>query len=453
MSNFKIPGQAFPAVRPVERNFNAQHVARPADSPKKRLSTREVGAKPAVAAATSASPYKRDAVREAGQKALQSVAAAQKRVQKTLRPNLAGLRVNVPDPAGLQSPSALYPSGELPITVKQMQDVVEDVRGRYPKEHLDQLVGEYIASLLPPLNVKTTPLCLASMDAVRDLCNAPWNNVVRQPAKSPHHPMRFKRGGRAVTSFQHPVVFMDELQALSINNVASGNHGYAYMGSSDCAGLHEMGPFHLFNRPVYGNSSPTKGGEVVNIRWHYCGVYVAHKTPIFLSEEGWRRVPDETKRKIAETFCHIMAYNDKHSLRDCTPDAVDVFLRDLNRGNFKLPLMVFRCVGFPIDYVTALGRSDVQQSFALGRVPEKRQIDYNAIQETRPVAGGAQESVQHPVDTEAQKRESAQERARRQAQEAEWRARDEEDQRRRNQMVRQHRMLGPHRGAPAPGPQ
>lgn len=175
----------------VDRHFNAQYVARPADSQKKRLSTREPYAKPAVAAATSVSPYKRDAAREAGQKALQSLAAAQKRVQKTLRPNMAARRVNVPDPAGLRSPSAMFPSGDLPITDKQMQDVVENAKGRCPKEQLDRMVGDHIASLLPPLGVTTT-VCLASMQAVHELGKAPCNNVVRQPSKSTYYPTRLK---------------------------------------------------------------------------------------------------------------------------------------------------------------------------------------------------------------------------------------------------------------------
>ncbi|KAJ8456503.1 hypothetical protein ONZ51_g12089 [Trametes cubensis] len=445
----------------VDRHFNAQYVARPADSQKKRLSTREPYAKPAVTAATSVSPYKRDAAREAGQKALQSLAAAQKRVQKTLRPNMAARRVNVPDPAGLRSPSAMFPSEDLPVTVKQMQDVVENAKGRCPKEQLDRMVGDHIASLLPPLGVTTT-VCLASMQAVHELGKAPRNNVVRQPSKSTYYPTRLKRGGRAVTAAQHPVVFMDELQGIYINNIAPGRHGYAYMSSSDCAGLHDMGPFHLFNHPIHGHSSPVRGGEVVNRRWRYCGVYVAHKTPVFLSEEGWRRIPDETKRMIAQNFCQIAACDAGQSSGSCSPEKIDTFLYELNRGVLKLPLMLFRCVGFPIEYANAVGMQDVHQSHMVGRVPSKRQIDFGALRQAQALDKVADEakmgqgSAQEPIDREAQKRDWAQERERRQAQEAKRKAREEEERRantKRNQMLRKYRILGPNRRAPAPGPQ
>ncbi|KAI0324698.1 hypothetical protein GY45DRAFT_343277 [Cubamyces sp. BRFM 1775] len=452
MSNFKVPGLPFSATGP--------YVAYPADSPKKRPSSHLPGPKPVFVAATStATGHKHHAARKAGQKALQSVVMAQKHAQKMRHPPGSGPQMTMPDPAGLQSPSASYRPGDLPITNQQMEDAVKHLLTE-PPEDVDRLVGKSLAGLLPRLAVPRQ-VCLASMQAVRNLCNERENMVMKQPSKSSHHPLRLKRGSKAVTATQHPVVFMDESQALHINSVTPGKPGYAYMSSPDCAGLHHMGPFHLFNRPVVGNSSPVNGGAVANERWRYCGVYDAHETSISLSKDGWGRIPDQTKRKIAETFAHVAAYDSGKSIRHRTSQEVDWFLQNLNSGVSKLPLMLFRCVAYPLAYVDAVERSDATQTVRLGRVPEPRRIDYDALRMNEPIPEAArarmgQRSTQQPAVPQADQRERAQEQARRQAQEAERNAREEEERLanyNHNKWLRDHRVLGPNRRGPAPGPQ
>ncbi|KAI8999092.1 hypothetical protein BD414DRAFT_476958 [Trametes punicea] len=330
MSTSRSPTNAsYLTTRPVDRAANTQ--PRPSEVRKKRDSTRVSLAR--VAAITNA------------------------------KRRVAQMRQDAPPPA----PPLQFTPPEPPIPADQMAAVYELVQQLVAQEQRDATLGAKLVQLMKPYASNLKDQFYVSTATVDRFCTE--RGLRSLPRASPYYPTRYQFGSRAFRIDRHPVVILDSTNAPFIESVTVGGHGFAYICSPDFAGLPELGKFHLFNRPIQKREAVVNGQSQTSTRWHYNGMYIAHKTPFAMSTHGWRRLPEKTQRAAAMTHCFLAA-KDAKSAR--TAEAIQSYHNQLDAGTVSLPLLLFECVDFDPLHAEQLVNADCADTFAVGRLPSKR---------------------------------------------------------------------------------
>ncbi|CDO68920.1 hypothetical protein BN946_scf185000.g63 [Trametes cinnabarina] len=296
-----------------------------------------------------------------------TIANAQRRVKKS--------RTDVPPPAAPLSPPSPPPKIPGP-TEHEMNAVAAWVKDNVPREKCDRELGESLARLLGPLG-PAKDVFHVSEDIVRVICKDRDMFALPKPGGE-YYPTRYKQALRRPTVDDAPIVFLDNICAPFVSSVTAGGHGFAYLCSPDFGGIPELGPFHLFNRPLPPQEGVVEGEQLTNRRWRYNGLYTMHKTPFLLSRRGWHQLSQQAQIAAATTHCQLAAHNAGQT-RECSREAIKSYWAQLDKGTLALPLVLFQCIDFPLCHADMLLNMDCAQLQPLGRLPSKRVIPSRAV--------------------------------------------------------------------------
>ncbi|KAI0628727.1 hypothetical protein C8Q77DRAFT_1076470 [Trametes polyzona] len=234
---------------------------------------------------------------------------------------------------------------------KQVQAAWTWAHTAVPPTNRDEALGEALVRLIPRETGHIPNNRLFSQGVVLDAAGGKHN---RQRCASMIYPLRFRVDHPPRSVVDYPIVFLDSSSVLFIDSVKTSIHGYGYMTAPDCAGLPELGMFHLYNRP--GPTSVTIDKQTGNFFkdtiWHYCGLYVAHKTQYSLSKHTWDSLSELTKDEIATLHCSVLELNWQPG--KVTPQHRAHWRERISAGQSPLPLVLFECVQLPMAYSALL---------------------------------------------------------------------------------------------------
>ncbi|KAL7282987.1 hypothetical protein ACG7TL_002407 [Trametes sanguinea] len=342
MSTSRSPVKAYLGSKPINREINV-HSPRADVLQKKAHAARQSVSRAAV------------------------IASAQKRVKQ--------IRTDLPPPATPLAPPAPPPQIPGPSDT-DMEKVAAYVKQSGSAQRYHKELGKHLLRLLVS-QAPAKDVYHVSEGVVRVACKAREMVSLPKPGGI-YYPTRYKQALRRPTVDDAPIVFLDNVNAPFISSVTAGQNGYAYLCSPDFGGIPELGPFHLFNRPLPPQEGVVEGEQLTNKRWHYNGLYAMHKTPFTLNVQGWLQLSEQAQLAAATTFCQLDAYK-KGQTRQCSRESIKSFWQQLNAGTLALPLVLFQCIDFPSGHADMLLHMDCAQLTPLGRLPSKRVIPPRAV--------------------------------------------------------------------------
>ncbi|KAI0668434.1 hypothetical protein C8Q78DRAFT_1081300 [Trametes maxima] len=185
------------------------------------------------------------------------------------------------------------------------------------------------------------------------------------------------------TDFKHfPTVFLNHnVNALFSNRISPGASGFAYIVGPDCARLPELDHFHLYNNPPEPIQRMEYNREITYPRYHYAGVYRAHKLPFTLSRQGWEALSEGAKMTAAQIYSQT--YGGPGSRAETIAK-----LRQLASGAEPISLVLFECLEYSSRYYSYAKRLPVPLIAATAppdtrRIPPKAELDRRTAEEEK----------------------------------------------------------------------
>ncbi|KAI0373227.1 hypothetical protein BV20DRAFT_977799 [Pilatotrama ljubarskyi] len=252
----------------------------------------------------------------------------------------------------------------------------------------DDEVGKQVTALIPNQPGGRFPVVVVSNRVIEASCA---QASMYKLAGIPEHPCRYKREALPKDITEYPVVLLDTHSGVSSELIVAGKHGFAYMATPDLAELPQLGKFHLFNNPQSPQSVVDQGKTIETRKWRYAGLYVAHKSPLSMSLEGWQSLPSDRKAKAAKLHCYAAACQARRP--EMFDEAHCRYYRDqLDSGAIKLRLVLLECIEFNIKYadgwnsLSALDLFPVKQANIRAPPPNREELARRERQEEKEKA-------------------------------------------------------------------
>ncbi|KAI0648362.1 hypothetical protein C8Q79DRAFT_1008693 [Trametes meyenii] len=269
-----------------------------------------------------------------------------------------------------------------PILPNVMQDIDAWARKHVAPEKRDEAIGEAIVKTFKPDNTGNASSGIPFFEeTIVNHCIE--ENMLRFPSPGHKHGvLAYKPSGTPSDCKRFPTVFLNHnTNALFSNRISPAASGFAYILAPECARLFELDRFHLYNNPPEPVQRVEYGQKIAYPRYHYAGVYRAHKLPFTLSRQGWQALPEEAKMTAAQIYSHTPE-------GPGSPGETLARFQQLASGAEPISLVLFECLEYSSRYYSHVKRLPMPLIAATGppdtrRIPPRAEFDRKTAEEER----------------------------------------------------------------------
>ncbi|KAI0355050.1 hypothetical protein OH77DRAFT_1521120 [Trametes cingulata] len=189
---------------------------------------------------------------------------------------------------------------------------------------------------------------------------------------SSEYPWCYRRGGQPKDIIQQPVVLFSETLAVGSDAIVPFGHGFAYVAQPLLDKLQHLGKFHVFNKPQSTQDVLEKGKTIKIKKYFYSGLYVAHRSPLSMSPEGWHDLPEGTKQAVTWIYsCDAASTTDRALI---SQEAYRHHRQQLDSGAIRLPLVLLECIEFNSHYAAALNKASAMTVYPVQRAATRPKL-------------------------------------------------------------------------------